>query len=100
MVRGQRIRALDGLRAVAVTMVLFFHIDDDILPGGFIGVDVFFCLSGYVIARQLFKEITTTRTVELGTFWRRRFLRLFPPPADPGVGGVRGRGRMVRIHSI
>ncbi|MDJ0104952.1 acyltransferase family protein [Rhodococcus erythropolis] len=79
MVRGQRIRALDGLRAVAVTMVLFFHIDDDILPGGFIGVDVFFCLSGYVIARQLFKEITTTRTVELGTFWRRRFLRLFPP---------------------
>lgn len=55
--RQQYLPHLDGLRAVAVVFVIAYHTDLDILPGGFIGVDIFFVLSGFLIAKQLVKSM-------------------------------------------
>jgi peptidoglycan/LPS O-acetylase OafA/YrhL len=79
MLAPQRIRALDGLRACAVILVFAYHLDESLLPGGFIGVDIFFVLSGYVIARHLLAEVNTERTLDLRAFWTRRIRRLVPP---------------------
>jgi peptidoglycan/LPS O-acetylase OafA/YrhL len=70
--------ALDGLRAIAVIAVVAYHLDPDVLPGGFLGVDVFFVLSGYLIAGLLLAEHDRTGTVGLGAFWVRRARRLLP----------------------
>ena len=67
---------LDGLRAVAVLAVVGFHLHD--LAGGFLGVDVFFVVSGFLITRLLLAELERTGTVALGAFWVRRFRRLVP----------------------
>ncbi|WP_218920429.1 acyltransferase family protein [Lentzea guizhouensis] len=68
--------SLDGLRGVAVLGVLLFHAD--LLPGGFLGVDLFFALSGYLITGLLLREVAATGTVSLVAFWGRRVRRLFP----------------------
>ncbi len=68
--------ALDGLRAVAVAAVLAYHLDR--LPGGFLGVDVFFVVSGFLITRLLLAEHERLGRVALGAFWLRRFRRLVP----------------------
>lgn len=47
---------IDGLRALAVMSVLIFHVDPSLLPGGFLGVDIFFVISGYLISLILFRE--------------------------------------------
>ncbi len=74
--------ALDGLRAVAVALVLLYHQGGlglaGIFRGGFIGVDIFFVLSGYLITRLLIDERDRSGTVNLGRFWTRRFRRLMP----------------------
>lgn len=72
MTRG-RIDALDGVRAVAVVLVLLFHstLDHGLMPGGFVGVDVFFVLSGYLITTQLLSPRASLRT-----FLERRLARL------------------------
>jgi len=70
------IRALDGLRAVAVLAVLAFH--DDRLTGGFLGVDLFFVLSGFLITRLLLHEADDSGSIDLINFWARRFRRLLP----------------------
>lgn len=67
---------LDGLRAVAVAAVVAFHLGE--LPGGFLGVDVFFVVSGFLITRLLLAERERTGRVALGAFWGRRFRRLIP----------------------
>ena len=72
------IRALDGLRGVAVLAVVVFHFAPDLAPGGFLGVDVFFVLSGFLITSLLVTEVEGTGTLRLGTFWSRRARRLFP----------------------
>ena len=54
--RQDRLGGLDGLRAVAVAAVVLFHVDSDLVPGGFLGVDVFFVISGFVITRLLLHE--------------------------------------------
>ncbi|MEU3648054.1 acyltransferase [Lentzea sp. NPDC034063] len=74
--RGTHVSSLDGLRGVAVLGVLLFHAD--LLPGGFLGVDLFFALSGYLITDLLLREVTATGTVSLTAFWGRRIRRLFP----------------------
>jgi peptidoglycan/LPS O-acetylase OafA/YrhL len=67
---------LDGLRAVAVLAVLFFHADFG-LPGGFVGVDVFFVLSGYLITSLIIRDLESSRFT-FAEFWERRARRILP----------------------
>src|SRR5687768_12757282 len=69
--------ALDGLRGLAVVAVLLFH-GTTLLPGGFLGVDLFFVLSGFLITTLLLREQASTGAVALGRFWIRRARRLLP----------------------
>jgi peptidoglycan/LPS O-acetylase OafA/YrhL len=71
--------ALDGLRAVAVIAVLGYHLDIRWMPGGFLGVDLFFVISGFLITRLLIIEQHQSGRLALGDFWVRRFRRLVPP---------------------
>lgn len=71
-------RGLDGLRAIAVMAVLFYHADFTWARGGFLGVEVFFVISGYLITSLLLVEWLRTGTVGLKTFWLRRARRLLP----------------------
>lgn len=78
MDRGGRIRGLDGVRALAVLAVLVFHLRPASLPGGFIGVDVFFVLSGFLITTLLLREVKKNKKIDLPGFWTRRARRLLP----------------------
>lgn len=69
---------LDGLRGVAILLVLVFHTNGPFLKGGFIGVDVFFVLSGFLITSLLIKEWDRHGFIGLGHFYMRRALRLLP----------------------
>lgn len=69
---------LDGLRALAVSAVLLYHADVPWLPGGFLGVDLFFVLSGYLITTLLLFEWQTQGTINIPHFWLRRARRLLP----------------------
>jgi len=68
---------IDGLRCVAVLSVLAFHLSPSRLSGGFVGVDVFFVISGYLISAIVFSEIADSRFSVLG-FYERRVRRIFP----------------------
>ncbi|HQV56911.1 MAG TPA: acyltransferase family protein [Ilumatobacteraceae bacterium] len=72
-----RIDAIDGLRAISVIAVIAFH-TDRWLPGGYLGVSVFFTISGFVIGRNLFSEHQRSKTIRLGNFYARRLRRLIP----------------------
>jgi peptidoglycan/LPS O-acetylase OafA/YrhL len=69
---------LDGLRALAVVAVIFYHANHSWLEGGFLGVEVFFVISGYLITLLLVAESQRTGTVNLREFWIRRARRLLP----------------------
>lgn len=69
---------LDGLRAVAVLSVILYHLSIPLFSGGFLGVDLFFVLSGYLITGLLLREWQTTGRIDLKKFWIHRFHRLFP----------------------
>jgi peptidoglycan/LPS O-acetylase OafA/YrhL len=69
---------LDGLRAVAVVAVIIYHFSPSALPAGFLGVDVFFVVSGFLISRLVLAEIVRTQSLGLGHFWARRARRLLP----------------------
>ena len=75
--KSRRLAALDGLRGIAVVGVLLFHAFPDALPGGFVGVDVFFVLSGFLITGGLLREQTRGQ-IWLARFWLRRARRLLP----------------------
>jgi peptidoglycan/LPS O-acetylase OafA/YrhL len=70
--------SLDGLRAIAVLLVMLLHASYGHLPGGWIGVDIFFILSGYLITTVLLREFVRTGTVSLAQFYTNRALRLLP----------------------
>ncbi|MFL6154203.1 MAG: acyltransferase family protein, partial [Ornithinibacter sp.] len=73
-----RLAGLDGLRALAILAVLVFHLDPTWLPGGFLGVDVFFVVSGFLITTLLVRERVTSGRTDLPGFWARRARRLVP----------------------
>ncbi|GAA2528655.1 acyltransferase family protein [Rarobacter incanus] len=73
-----RIYGLDAMRALAVVLVLVYHIFPQWLPGGFIGVDVFFVVSGFLITGLLLREWQANGRIDLGRFWLRRARRLLP----------------------
>lgn len=76
--RAPRLYGLDTLRAIAVLMVLVYHFAPSALPGGFIGVDVFFVLSGFLITSLLVQEWRRDHRISLKEFWRRRARRILP----------------------
>ena len=69
---------LDGLRAIAVLLVMVYHFWPTVLPGGMIGVDIFFVISGFLITSLLLREGALTGKIALGSFWIRRARRLLP----------------------
>jgi peptidoglycan/LPS O-acetylase OafA/YrhL len=69
---------LDGIRGIAIILVMLFHTRDPILPGGHIGVNIFFVLSGFLITSILVEEWSRSRRIDFRRFYLRRGLRLLP----------------------
>ena len=69
---------IQGLRAIAVGLVVIFHLWPNRLTGGYVGVDVFFVISGFLITAHLMREVERTGTVKVTRFWARRIRRLLP----------------------
>ncbi|MEU9166750.1 acyltransferase [Streptomyces sp. NPDC048420] len=76
--RAGRVSGLDGLRTLAVALVVVYHVERDVVPGGSVAVDVFFTISGFVITRLLLAEYVRHGGISLMSFYRRRWLRLVP----------------------
>ena len=72
------IPALDGLRALAVALTILYHAEAPHFWGGYLGVDIFFVLSGFLITTLLLEEMRDTGTIRLKNFYARRALRLYP----------------------
>lgn len=75
---GGRIAGLDGLRALAVSAVVVYHLGAGWLPGGFLGVDAFFVISGFLITTLLLAEFERSGRIRFGAFYLRRARRLLP----------------------
>jgi peptidoglycan/LPS O-acetylase OafA/YrhL len=69
---------IDGLRAISFLAILAYHLKPDLLPGGFLGVDVFFIISGFLITNLLLREYEQNNQINFRNFYYRRFARLFP----------------------
>jgi peptidoglycan/LPS O-acetylase OafA/YrhL len=69
---------IDGLRAIAVMAVVVFHINERWMPGGFAGVDIFFVISGFLITRNILKDVASPQGFSWREFYRRRILRILP----------------------
>ena len=78
-ISSTHIPAIDGLRAIAVAAVVFYHLGFPWIPGGFLGVDLFFVISGYVITRLLLDSIARSGGLDLRGFYKARARRLLPP---------------------
>ena len=76
--KSKYLPSIDSLRALAVLAVIIYHVDVNYLPGGFLGVDLFFVLSGYLISSLIIKEYKKTGSVNLYNFYIRRARRLLP----------------------
>jgi len=76
--RLRQVTGLDGVRGMAVTAVVIYHFFGDVLPGGYLGVDMFFVLSGFLITSLLLREYRVTGRISLADFWLRRVRRILP----------------------
>lgn len=76
--RDGYIPGLDGLRALAVLAVVLYHVFPQVVPGGFLGVDIFFVLSGFLVSTLLLREVDKYKQANLPQFWLRRARRLIP----------------------
>lgn len=74
----RHISSIDGLRAIAVTAVLLYHLGLSWIPGGFLGVDLFFVISGYVITRLILDSINQSSALDLRAFYAARIRRIYP----------------------
>ena len=70
--------AIDGLRAIAVLSVILLHLKIDFFRGGYLGVDIFFVISGYLISSLIYKELETKKTFSFTQFYERRARRILP----------------------
>ncbi|MBP3222915.1 MAG: acyltransferase [Actinomycetaceae bacterium] len=86
--KHRRIRGLDGLRALAAFLVLGYHFFPDVVGVGFIGVDIFFVLSGFLITALLINEYQSKGFVNVRSFWMRRFRRLLPAVIIAVTGSI------------
>ncbi len=76
---GTYLAGVDGLRAVAVLAVIIYHLVPAALPGGFVGVDVFFVISGYVVTNSMLRQNDSSARRFVSNFYARRFRRIVPP---------------------
>ncbi len=74
----RHISSIDGLRAIAVTAVVLYHLGISWIPGGFLGVDLFFVISGYVITRLILDSINQSSALDLRAFYAARVRRIYP----------------------
>lgn len=74
----RHISSIDGLRAIAVTAVVLYHLGISWIPGGFLGVDLFFVISGYVITRLILDSINQSSALDLRAFYAARLRRIYP----------------------
>ena len=74
----RHIASIDGLRAIAVTAVVLYHLGISWIPGGFLGVDLFFVISGYVITRLILDSINQSSALDLRAFYAARLRRIYP----------------------
>ncbi|MHB1988406.1 MAG: acyltransferase family protein [Acidimicrobiales bacterium] len=103
--RGRHVPALDGVRALAIAGVLAYHLGVSWASGGFLGVDLFFVLSGFLITSLLVEEQLTVGTIALRAFWGRRARRLLPGLLLMLVGlgaflALAGPGPLVDLHTV
>ena len=98
--------ALDGLRGLAVLAVMLFHAQVPQVRGGFLGVDIFFVLSGFLITSQLLREVHIAGRIRWGRFFIRRLIRLQPallvtpaPDRGPKVIVIRCSPQRRTTHS-
>tara|TARA_B100000886_G_C20327296_1_gene450822 strand:+ start:582 stop:845 length:264 start_codon:yes stop_codon:yes gene_type:complete len=69
---------IDGLKGIAILGVVFFHINENIMPSGFLGVDIFFVISGYLITKSLDRNNLNNLFDFLLDFYKKRLLRIYP----------------------
>jgi len=74
----RHISSIDGLRAIAVAAVVLYHLGISWIPGGFLGVDLFFVISGYVITRLILDSINQSGALDLRAFYAARLRRIYP----------------------
>ena len=86
--RNDRYESLDGIKGFALIGIIWYHLSQRSLPGGFIGVDVFFTVSGFLLALSVLREIDRTGRLRLGNFYLRRLSRLWPAMAFAIAGSV------------
>ena len=91
---------IEGLRAVAVLAVVLFHADLPGVGGGFVGVDVFFVISGFLITGLLWREVSTAGTVGLRRFYGARARRLLPASATVGVVTMIGAALLLPLFQV
>ena len=72
------IKQIDGLRGISILSVILYHFFPEIFVGGFIGVDIFFVISGFVISKILIEEFYSTKTISIKNFYIKRIKRIFP----------------------